>query len=53
MPGMESAEECAEEGCSDPAEVRVYVPWAEDRNVCAGHARALVQQDGVVAKPLD
>ncbi|SFR60197.1 hypothetical protein [Halogeometricum limi] len=43
---------CAEEGCADPAAVRVYVPWGEDRDVCTGHARALVQRDGVVAEPL-
>lgn len=45
--------ECAEEGCSDPAEIRVYVPWDEDRDVCAAHARTLVQKEGVVAEPLD
>lgn len=45
--------ECAEEGCTDRAAVRLYVPWAADRDVCTAHARALVQQDGVVAEPLD
>lgn len=45
--------ECAEADCSDAAEVRVYVPWADDRNVCAAHARVLAQQEGVVARPLD
>jgi hypothetical protein len=45
--------QCAENGCSDPAVVRVYVPWGEDRDVCTGHARALVQEDGVVAEPLE
>lgn len=44
---------CAEDGCSDPAAVRLHVPWAENREVCAAHARALAQQDGVVAAPLD
>ena len=44
--------ECAEPGCSRPAAVRLYAPWAEDRDVCTAHARALVQQDGVVAEPL-
>jgi len=45
--------ECAEDDCTKPAAVRLHVPWAENREVCAAHARALVQQDGVVAEPLD
>ncbi|MFB6304976.1 MAG: hypothetical protein ABEH47_07405 [Haloferacaceae archaeon] len=45
--------ECTEEGCERPAAVRLYVPWDEDRDVCPAHARALVQQDGVVADPLE
>lgn len=45
--------ECSEPACTRPASVRLYVPWAEDRNVCAAHGRALVQRDGVVAEPLD
>ncbi|ADQ66793.1 hypothetical protein C499_03508 [Halogeometricum borinquense DSM 11551] len=44
---------CAESGCEERAAVRIYVPWDADRDVCAGHARVLVQQDGVVAEPLD
>lgn len=44
---------CAEEGCDREAAVRLHVPWAEDREVCAAHARALAQRDGVVAEPLD
>ncbi|WP_256392650.1 hypothetical protein [Natronoarchaeum rubrum] len=43
---------CAEDGCTDPAAVRLHVPWAEDRELCVAHARALVQRDGVVAEPL-
>lgn len=43
---------CAEPGCDRRAAVRLYVPWADDRNVCTGHARSLAQQDGVVAEPL-
>ncbi|WP_199174954.1 hypothetical protein [Halegenticoccus soli] len=46
-------EQCAEEGCDNPAAVRLYVPWADDRDVCTAHARAQVQRDGVVAEPLD
>lgn len=45
--------ECAEPDCQQDATVRVYVPWAQDREVCAAHARALAQQDGVVAESLD
>ena len=44
--------ECAEDDCSDPAAVRLHVPWAENREVCAAHARVLARQDGVVADPL-
>lgn len=43
---------CSEDGCDREAAVQVYVPWAEDRAVCPAHARAIVQQDGVVADPL-
>ena len=45
--------ECVEDGCTELAAVRLYVPWAADRNVCTAHGRALVQQDGVVAEPLE
>jgi hypothetical protein len=45
--------ECSESGCSERAAVRLYVPWDADRDVCTAHARALVQQEGVVAEPLD
>lgn len=45
--------ECAEPDCENEAAVRLYIPWAEDRDVCTAHGRALVQQDGVVAEPLD
>lgn len=44
---------CAEDGCEDPAAVRVYVPWGTDRDVCVAHARGLAQREGVVAAPLD
>ena len=43
---------CAEEGCDREADVRLHVPWAENREVCTPHARVLVQRDGVVAEPL-
>ncbi|WP_191965439.1 MULTISPECIES: hypothetical protein [Haloferax] len=45
--------ECSESGCDGVAAVRLYIPWDADRDVCTAHARALVQQDGVVAEPLD
>jgi hypothetical protein len=45
--------DCAEAGCEREAAVRLRVPWAEDRTVCAAHARSLAQRDGVVAEPLD
>ena len=45
--------ECSEDGCSEPAAVRLHIPWADTRDVCTAHARALVQQDGVVAEPLE
>lgn len=44
--------ECTEEGCEGEAAVKLYVPWAADRAVCAAHARSLAQRDGVVAMPL-
>ena len=45
--------ECAEEGCEREAAVRLHIPWDADRDVCTAHGRALVQQDGVVATPLE
>ena len=44
---------CAEEDCERPAAVRLHIPWAENREVCTAHARVLVQQDGIVAEPLE
>jgi len=45
--------ECPEEGCERAVAVRLHVPWAGQREVCAAHARVLAQQDGVVAEPLE
>jgi hypothetical protein len=45
--------ECSEEGCENEATFELYIPWAEDRQVCAGHARVLGQKEGVVADPLE
>jgi len=44
--------ECAEEGCEAEAVVELHIPWAENREVCAGHARVIARQDGVVADPI-
>lgn len=44
---------CSEPDCEATAAVRLHVPWAaDDRLVCAAHARALASRDGVVAEPL-
>ncbi|WP_415382629.1 hypothetical protein [Halosimplex sp. TS25] len=45
--------ECAEEDCDAAAVVELHIPWADNRLVCAGHARVIARQDGVVADPLD
>lgn len=45
--------ECSEPGCTERAAVRLHIPWSENRVVCPAHGRALVQQEGVVAEPLD
>ena len=47
MPG-----ECAEADCDRPAAVRLHIPWDENSDVCAAHARSLAQREGVVAEPL-
>lgn len=44
--------ECTEEDCAEAATVRLHIPWAANRVVCAGHARVLGRQDGVVADPI-
>ena len=44
---------CTEDGCDEDATVQLHIPWAENRPVCAGHARVLARQDGVVADPLE
>ncbi|WP_435358298.1 hypothetical protein [Haloarchaeobius sp. DFWS5] len=45
--------QCETDGCDEDAAVRLHIPWAANRDVCVAHARAQVQQDGVVAEPLD
>ena len=44
--------ECEEPDCEEPAAVRLHIPWAENREVCAAHARPVARKDGVVAEPL-
>lgn len=44
--------DCEEDGCESPAAVRLHVPWAANREVCAAHARPVAKKDGVVAEPL-
>ncbi|WP_306059580.1 hypothetical protein [Natronococcus wangiae] len=43
--------ECSEDDCDRAACVELHIPWAENRVVCAAHARVLGRQDGVVADP--
>jgi hypothetical protein len=45
--------ECTEDGCGNEAVVELHVPWADNRVVCAAHARTLGRREGVVADPLD
>ncbi|MFB6086932.1 MAG: hypothetical protein ABEJ85_00295 [Haloarculaceae archaeon] len=45
--------ECSRADCDEQAVVELHIPWAENRVVCAGHARVVARQDGVVADPLD
>jgi hypothetical protein len=44
---------CDEGDCDREAAVRLHVPWSDDRLVCLSHGRALAQQDGIVAEPLE
>lgn len=30
----------------------LHIPWADNRPVCAAHARVLARKEGVVADPL-
>ncbi|WP_323676073.1 hypothetical protein [Halorubellus sp. PRR65] len=43
---------CTESGCERGAAFELHVPWAENRVVCAPHARVLARRDGVVADAL-
>ncbi|SNZ12774.1 hypothetical protein SAMN06269185_1918 [Natronoarchaeum philippinense] len=50
---MSESARCAEDGCDAAVAVRIYVPWAEDREVCVAHARVLARRDGVVTEPIE
>lgn len=43
---------CSEPGCEETATFELHIPWEENRVVCAGHARVIARQDGVVADAL-
>lgn len=45
--------ECTQEGCDAEAVFELHIPWAENRAVCAAHARVEARKDGVVADALD
>lgn len=45
--------DCAREGCDREAAVRLHIPWTDNEDVCTAHGRVAVQQEGVVAEPLD
>jgi hypothetical protein len=47
-----TVQECSEEGCGETAVFELHIPWAENRVACAGHARVIAHQDGVVADAL-
>jgi hypothetical protein len=44
---------CEEDDCDREAAVRLHVPWSANPLVCLSHGRALAQQDGVVAEPIE
>ena len=45
--------ECSVEDCEREATFELHIPWADNRYVCAGHARVQSRKDGVVADALD
>jgi hypothetical protein len=49
----ERESECEVGDCSRAAAVRLHDPRGPNRLVCAAHARAMVQSEGVVAEPLE
>jgi hypothetical protein len=45
--------ECTQEGCDREATFELHIPWTENREVCAAHARVESRKDGIVADALD
>ena len=45
--------ECAVDGCDREAAFELHVPWADNRAVCAAHARVQSRTDGIVADALE
>lgn len=45
--------ECEVEDCETEASFELHIPWRENMLVCAGHARVMAREDGVVADPLE
>lgn len=45
--------ECTQDGCDGEASFELHIPWAQNRVVCAAHARVEAEKDGVVADALD
>lgn len=43
---------CSEPDCDRAVAVLCYVPWDDDRPVCAPHGRSLGQRAGVVVEAL-
>jgi hypothetical protein len=52
LDSVAAADGVPESDCSEPAAVRLHVPWDENREVCTAHARVLAQKEGIVADPL-
>lgn len=45
--------ECAEPDCDREATFELLIPWADNRYVCASHARVQAREDGIVADAMD
>jgi hypothetical protein len=45
--------ECSQEDCEREATFELHVPWTENREMCAAHARVESRKDGVVADALE
>ncbi|MHB9286358.1 hypothetical protein ACKVMT_04870 [Halobacteriales archaeon Cl-PHB] len=45
--------ECEVPDCDSEATFELHIPWRENQFVCAGHARTMAREDGVVADARD